>query len=154
MKPPSLLPRLTCALLLGALPGLVPARGETGSPVGLWRQIDDETGEAKSVVKIYEEDGVLKGRIVKLLKEPEEGEPPVCDRCEGELKGEPYLGFPLISGMKQEGDEWAGGHIIDPESGKRYQAEMSLMEGGDKLKVRGFIGFSLFGRTQVWERVK
>ncbi|HET6757421.1 MAG TPA: DUF2147 domain-containing protein [Burkholderiales bacterium] len=123
-------------------------------PVGRWRQIDDETGAAKSIVKIYQENGVLNGRIVELLKKPDAGKPSVCDRCEGELKDAPILGFPLLSGMKKEGSEWTGGTIIDPKNGKRYRAKMALRDNGQKLEVRGFIGFSLFGRTQVWERVE
>lgn len=120
------------------------------TPVGNWRQIDDETGKAKSVVRIYRDDGVLNGKIVKLLKDSGSR---VCNSCEGKLKGRPILGFPLVSGMTRDGDEWTDGTIIDPENGKEYSAEMALADSGQKLEVRGYIGISLFGRTQVWERI-
>lgn len=95
---------------------------------------------------------MLEGKIVKLLEKAEPGRP-VCDQCEGELKDAPILGFPLLSGMTRDGDEWTGGTIIDPENGKQYTAKMSLSDNGQTLEVRGFIGISLFGRTQVRERI-
>lgn len=130
------------------------AWADEDTPVGRWRQIDDETGEARSIVKIYQDNGVLKGEVVELLAEPEDEGPPVCDQCQGELKNAPILGFPLLSGMTKDGDEWTRGTIIDPENGKEYQAKLSLDDNGRKLNVRGFIGLSLFGRTQVWERIE
>lgn len=135
--------------LVTALAGSLAGAADT--PVGTWRQFDDATGEAKSVVEIYEDGGVLRGKIVKLLKEPvDSGQ---CDKCEGELKGHPYLGFPLLSGLKRDGDKWTGGTIIDPKNGKQYNAKLKLSDGGQKLEVRGYLGVSLFGRTQVWERI-
>jgi uncharacterized protein (DUF2147 family) len=55
--------------------------------------------------------------------------------------------------MRPQGDEWSGGEILDPEIGKTYRAKMQLVDGGRKLIVRGYIGFSLFGRSQTWLRV-
>jgi uncharacterized protein (DUF2147 family) len=125
------------------------------TPIGRWRQIDDATGEAKSVVRVYADDGVLEGKIVKFLKKPEPGESrqPVCDQCKGELKRHSYLGFPLLSGLRRDGDEWTGGAIIDPESGKQYSVKLALSDDGQKLEVRGYLGLSLCEPTQVWERI-
>jgi uncharacterized protein (DUF2147 family) len=50
------------------------------------------------------------------------------------------------------GDEYQGGEILDPENGKVYRVKMNLQDRGRTLHVRGFIGFSLFGRTQIWIR--
>ena len=58
----------------------------------------------------------------------------------------------ILSGMKQKGDSWEGGKILDPASGKIYSAKVTTIDGGRKLEVRGFMGFSLLGKTQVWTR--
>ena len=59
----------------------------------------------------------------------------------------------ILSGLRKTGDnEWSGGEILDPENGKIYKSKMSLVDDGNKLNVRGFIGISLLGRTQTWER--
>ncbi len=122
------------------------------SPVGVWRTIDDKTGKEKSLVRIVEVNGELRGTIEKLFREPGEEQNPVCDKCSGERKGQPVLGMTILSGLRRHGDEFAGGEILDPANGKTYQCKMSVADGGKKLKVRGFIGVSLLGRTQVWVR--
>lgn len=124
------------------------------SPLGQWRTIDDETGEAKSVVEIYEQDGELYGKIVQILPE---GRSPICDICEGEYHNKDLVGVVIIKGMEQDGDEWEDGTITDPKNGKTYNAKMSL-EDPNTLNVRGFIKVPLMGsaigRTQTWYRVQ
>ena len=124
------------------------------SPVGRWKTFDDETGEAKAIVEIWEEDGVLYGRVVQTLQETEDGKPHICEKCEGELKGVPVVGLRIIWDMERRGGGWEGGRILDPENGKIYRTKMSLNDAGKALKVRGFIGISLLGRTQIWQRVE
>ncbi|WP_313360299.1 DUF2147 domain-containing protein [Empedobacter sp.] len=121
------------------------------SPIGTWKTIDDETKQAKSYVEIFEKDGKLYGKVTKILTKGKEDAK--CTDCSGELKNKPILGMQILSGLKKDGKEWNGGKIIDPNSGKEYKAKMSL-NGNDKLDVRGFIGISLVGRTQTWQRVK
>lgn len=121
------------------------------SPIGIWKTIDDETKQAKSYVEIFEKDGKLYGKVTKILTKGKEDAK--CTDCSGELKNKPILGMQILSGLKKDGKEWNGGKIIDPNSGKEYKAKMSL-NGNDKLDVRGFIGISLVGRTQTWQRVK
>lgn len=121
------------------------------SPIGTWKTIDDETKQAKSYVEIFEKDGKLYGKVTKILTKGKENA--VCSDCSGALKNKPILGMQILSGLKKDGKEWNGGKIIDPNSGKEYKAKMSL-NGNDKLDVRGFIGISLVGRTQTWQRVK
>jgi len=118
------------------------------SPVGEWQTIDDETGEAKSNVTIWVEDGELMGRIDKLLNPSEPN--PVCDDCKGKRKNQPIEGMTFVWGLTQKGDEWKGGIILDPGNGKEYKAKLKVIENGNKLEVRGFIGFALLGRTQIW----
>jgi uncharacterized protein (DUF2147 family) len=124
------------------------------TPVGMWRTIDDETGEARSIVEIYEEDGALHGKIVEILPE---GRSPVCEICEGEYEGRNLIGAVILEGMERDGDEWDDGKITDPKNGKTYNAKMSLADP-NTLDVRGFIKVPLMGsaigRTQTWYRVQ
>lgn len=123
------------------------------SPVGKWKTIDDETKKEKSIVEITEANGTLSGKIVQLFKKPEEDQNPKCVKCKGDLKDQPILGMTILWNLKPNGEKWADGEIMDPNNGKTYSCKMSLIDGGNKLEVRGFLGFSLLGRTQVWERV-
>jgi uncharacterized protein (DUF2147 family) len=135
-------------LLLGAL--LTAQASE--SPVGVWRTIDDKTGKEKSLVRIVEANGELRATIEKLFREPHEEPNPNCDKCPGERKNKPVLGMMIMTGLKKSGSEYDGGEILDPANGKTYRVKMWTAEGGKKLNVRGFIGVSLLGRTQVWVR--
>lgn len=119
-----------------------------GTPVGFWKTIDDATNEPRAIVEIKEVDGKLFGSIVKTF--PKEGDKTICTECSGDKKDKPIVGLEIISDLKKDGDEWNGGSILDPKNGKTYKAKISLQENGEKLKVRGFIGFSLLGRTQTW----
>lgn len=122
---------------------------------GTWMTIDDETGQAKSYVHIWVHNGVAYGKINKLLnRKPGEDPDPVCTECKGESHGKKVVGLTILWGLKQDGDEWAGGHIMDPKNGKVYKCKIKAENGGQTLKVRGFIGISLIGRNQVWKRLK
>ena len=130
------------------------ALAQAPSPVGRWTTIDDETKKPKSVITIYEEGGKLYGKVEKILREPSEEQNPVCDKCEGDLKGKPILGMIILRGLEKDGDAWSGGRILDPANGKTYKCTISVEDGGKKLKVRGYIGLSLIGRTQYWMRAE
>lgn len=118
---------------------------------GKWTTIDDQSGKAKSVVEIYEKNGKVFGKVVSILNPDRQDAK--CDNCEGDDAGKPVLGLEIIRGLKKDGDEYNSGKILDPESGKLYKCYIQLEEK-DRLKVRGYIGFSLLGRTQYWQRVK
>ena len=142
------------ALLLLALPlGAFAQNASTqSSPVGHWTTIDDKTQKPKSVVEIYEaKDGSLAGRVTEILQS-DRGPNPVCDKCSGDRKGKPVKGMVILWGIKQKGETWEGGQILDPASGKVYSVKVTPVENGNKLEVRGFMGFSLLGRTQTWNR--
>jgi uncharacterized protein (DUF2147 family) len=130
------------------------ALAQEASPVGRWTTIDDETKKPKSVISIYEENGKLYGKIEKLFREPNEPESPLCDKCEGGLKNKPILGMIILRDLEKDDDEWSGGKILDPGNGKTYKCKIALEDGGKKLKVRGYIGLSLLGRTQHWVRAE
>jgi uncharacterized protein (DUF2147 family) len=123
------------------------------TPVGLWKSVDDKTGEPKSEIRITDQGGVLSGRVEKLLRQ---GADPaaLCTACTDERKDQPMVGLEIIRGAKKaEGKEvWEGGKILDPESGKSYTLRLTPTDSGSKLDVRGSIG--PFGRTQTWVRVQ
>lgn len=115
--------------------------------LGTWKTIDDETGEARSHVEIYEKDGKVFGKIVKLLNPDTE----TCDNCSGERKGKPLVGMDIMWDMKKKGKTWKGGEIFSPTKDKTYSCKIWL-DDADTLKVRGYV--ALFYRTQTWHRVK
>lgn len=122
------------------------------SPVGIWKTIDDKSGKEKGYVKIYEaENGKLQGDVVKILTPGHENIQ--CTQCEGDRKNKPVMGMTIMWGLEKNGDEWTDGHIIDTNSGKQYKCYIKL-KGNDRLEVRGYLGFALLGRTQVWERIE
>ena len=117
--------------------------------VGHWKTIDDKTGKALSIIKIYEKNDVFYGKVIDVL-DPK-GKTRVCQKCPGEDKGKPFIGLVVMKGLKKHGKEYSGGKILDPLNGDFYQCYITL-ENEDKLKVRGYIGFAIFGRTQYWYR--
>ncbi|MBV8657715.1 MAG: DUF2147 domain-containing protein [Burkholderiales bacterium] len=140
-------PRL--AALAGALMMMLPAHAaDADSPIGYWRNVSDKTGKVEAIIQIWEERGEYKGKLIKLF----ESKDTVCSHCHDDKKDKPLIGLEIIWGVHQDGDEWNGGRILDPESGDVYKVKMTMADGGQKLNVRGFIGFSLLGRTQTWLR--
>jgi uncharacterized protein (DUF2147 family) len=77
----------------------------------------------------------------------------LCDLCEGNRKGQKILGMNILDGLEKDGNEWSGGTILDPRNGNVYKCCI-LLENPNKLKIRGYIGISLFGKTAYWERTK
>jgi len=122
------------------------------TPVGLWRTIDDQTGKPRGLVRITEANGEYQARVEKTFPKPGEESNPKCEKCEGPRQNKPVIGMTILWGLKKQGDAYQGGEILDPETGKIYRARIKLEDGGKKLDVRGFIGFSLFGRSQTWLR--
>lgn len=122
------------------------------TPVGMWRTYDDGDGLPASLVQIEERNGLLEGRVVKLLPRPGHDVDAKCVKCESDRKGLPITGMKIIWDMRPDGNEFTGGKIFDPDSGKTYGCRMKV--AGNKLNVRGFLGMALFGRTQTWVREK
>ena len=140
----------TCLLALTALA----AQAQT-SPVGLWKTIDDDTKQEKSLVRIVDAGGVLTGKIEKLL-DPAKQESK-CDKCSDERKDQPVLGMTIVRNVKHNADNaerWDGGEILDPNNGKTYKVRLTPVDAGKKLEVRGYVGAPLLGRTQTWVRVE
>lgn len=142
--------------VIAAMAACLTAAGVRGASaqataVGAWNTISDTDGRPTAVVEIREVDGELVGTITALLvaAEPEDS---VCGKCSGERKGQRVIGMEILRHMRPDGDAWSGGEILDPETGKTYKAKMKLIEGGNKLVLRGYIGLPLFGRSQTWVR--
>jgi uncharacterized protein (DUF2147 family) len=148
------LPKLVvrCAVVVLGVAG-APLHAAEPTAVGLWEQVDEKTGKPESWFKITERNGVYQGNIVKIFFKPGEDENWVCDKCEGDERGKPVLGLALIKGMQRNGDSFENGTIMDPRDGAVYRALMKLSPDGKQLEVRGYLGISLFGRSQIWNRL-
>ncbi len=117
---------------------------------GKWKTIDDETGEEKSIVEIYEKDGKVFGKIIEILNPLKKDA--LCTACEGEDYNKPILGFQLIKNLTKDGDYYKNGSIFDPQKGKMYTCRLGVdADNPDVLEVRGYIAF--FYATQYWQRV-
>lgn len=125
------------------------------SPVGVWKTIDDVTGQPKSIIQIYaNSDQTLSGKVMKIFPSPGKDENEVCEACKGAWHNQKIVGMVILEGMKANGNKWDGGQILDPKNGKTYRCTFKLSNNGGELNVRGYIGISAFGRSQVWLRVK
>lgn len=144
--------RLLVALLLTAAPAIAFAQA---TPVGVWKTIDDKTQTERSQLRISETGGVLSGKIEKLLA-ADAKQDAVCDKCSDDRKDKPMIGLEVLRGVKKGSDDntWDGGTILDAAEGKIYKVRLQPIEGGQKLEVRGYVGFPALGRTQTWIRVE
>jgi uncharacterized protein (DUF2147 family) len=123
---------------------------DPASPIGLWKTFDDKTGKPRGLVRIYERDGKYFGKLEESFTPGAEHR--VCAVCTDERKDQPVIGLSIIRNLQHEDNEYTGGDILDPESGSVYRCKMHLEQDGTRLVVRGFIGFSLLGRSQTWQR--
>lgn len=119
------------------------------SITGKWKTIDDETGEAKSVVEIYKRGDEYFGKIVKLLPNPDQDPDPICDKCpeDDPRYNQKIIGMEIIKNLTQDDDEYQGGTVLKPDEGKIYRCK--IWREDEQLKIRGYWG--LFYRTQTWE---
>jgi uncharacterized protein (DUF2147 family) len=117
---------------------------------GKWNSRSD-AGIVDSVLEIYEKNGKAYAKLVQVLNPNREGAR--CINCDGEFKDKLVLGLDILSGLEKDEDEWSGGTIIDPRNGNTYSCYIKLIQA-NKLKLRGYIGISLFGKTAYWERAK
>lgn len=118
--------------------------------VGMWKNLDDEDGKEKSHIKVYVENNELKATVVKLLPHATLRN---CESCKGALKNKPIEGMSIMYGMKKQTDgTYSGGTILNPKNGKEYKCTISL-DDDNKMRVRGYIGFSALGKTQFWYKL-
>jgi uncharacterized protein (DUF2147 family) len=120
------------------------------SPIGLWKTVDDKTEMPRALVRVYLQDGKYFAKIERSFTPGAETR--VCSRCTDERKNQPIIGLLIMRNVTLRGGEYAGGDILDPDNGSVYRCKFHLESGGTVLVVRGFIGFSLLGRSQSWQR--
>ncbi|MEO6690941.1 MAG: DUF2147 domain-containing protein [Saprospiraceae bacterium] len=118
--------------------------------LGKWKTIDDTDGKTKSIVELYLKSNKLFGKVIELLPDATAS---ICNNCPGDKAGKSLIDMDIIWNMEPNKLQWKGGQIVDPKDGKVYSCQLSL-ETPDLLKVCGYIGFSLFRRSQFWQRVK
>ncbi len=125
------------------------------TPVGVWKSIDDKTKTERAQIRITESNGVLSGKIEKLLAADAKPDA-VCDKCSDDRKDKPIVGMEIIRGVKKADGEsvWEGGTILDAGEGKVYKVKLTPADGGKKLDVRGYVGMPMLGRTQTWIRIE
>ena len=122
---------------------------QTSSVQGTWVNIDDETGVEKSEITLYVENGKLYGKIERLLLPEDQGK--VCEKCKGKEKNQPIEGLIIVKGLSKDDEVWTDGKILDPANGKSYDCTIKL-DDSNTLNVRGYLGLSFIGRSQVWKR--
>lgn len=127
------------------------------SPVGYWKTIDDVTGKPKAILHIQlSNQNTLFGRIIKIFPSPGKDQNEVCTACQGYRHNQRIVGMIVLENLKQNEEslkQWDQGTILDPLNGKTYRSTITLSDDGMQLKVRGYIGIPLFGRSQTWLRV-
>ena len=137
--------------------GLSLSKGQAQEVTGMWKSYKEETGKPRALVRVFVENGILKGKVIKSLN-PKGENSAICTKCPKDGKfasrGDSMIGLTFIKGLRQNDDgRWVGDDaLLDPDSGKIYDAKIWVpKDEPDKLKVRGFMGF--FYRTQTWNRV-
>lgn len=142
-------PFLAVLPLLLSLGGTASAQA---SPVGLWNTVSDRDGKPTAVVEIRQVGGELSG-VVRALLVAADRDDSICGKCTDDRKGQRVVGMEILRHMHADGDnQWSGGEVLDPENGKTYRATLKLVDGGQRLVLRGYIGLPLFGRSQSWLR--
>jgi uncharacterized protein (DUF2147 family) len=141
------------AIWTAAAGSSITARAEEPTAAGLWEKLD-ESGRPEAWFRIAECGSTYEGQIVRIFPKP--GEDPSqwrCTKCEGEQKNAPVLGITFIKGMQRRGLTYENGTILDPRDGSIYNARMELSSDGNQLTVRGYLGISLLGQSQIWRRL-
>jgi uncharacterized protein (DUF2147 family) len=116
--------------------------------VGVWLT----NGKEPAKIQVYKAGDKYFGKIVWLKNPDKDGKPKVDSKNPDKInQSQKIMGLVILQNFKFDDDEWEDGKIYDPESGKTYSCNMSL-NGINTLKVRGYIGVSLLGRTETWTR--
>lgn len=141
------------SLIILFLATVLDSQAYAESILGKWLTIDDATKKPKSIVEIYRSGDEFRGKIVTLIDPPAPN--PLCKKCSGDKKNKPIQGMDILWHMKESkpGRKWEDGTILDPQNGKTYDCMLIIKDDPKLLEIRGFIGISLVGRSQTWQRV-
>jgi len=134
---------------LTATPAAAP---NLATPIGVWQVIGDDSGQPEALVRISERNGTYEGRLIEVLPRPGVDPAARCELCPGERRHQPLKGLLVLTGLQRRGNLFEGGEILDPDSGDIYRCSLSVSDDNRKLFIRGYLGISLFGRTQTWLR--
>ena len=126
------------------------AAGNPDDIIGIWKD-----GKGKGHVQIFKKNGKYYGKVVWLNNPKDVNGNPKVDRKNpnAALREKPLIGLTMLKDFQYEDGEWTGGQIYNPSDGKEYKAYMKLKDR-NTLDVRGYVGISLFGKTDTWIRVK
>lgn len=138
-------------LMLSASPLPAAADARLTSPAGLWEPLDS-AGRPLGLIRIFELDGLYYGRIEP--SSPSDDRNARCTLCTGERHNQPIIGLVLMRHLRPESGEYVGGDILDPDTGHIWGCSLRLTDGGRQLIMRGFLGISILGRSQTWQRVE
>src|SRR5882672_6414109 len=116
--------RLMAVFLMASFAGPSVVFGQ--DVAGKWKTIDDETGDARSIVEIFEKNGKVYGKVVRLFRQPDEDPDPVCDDCdEGDDRyKKKIIGMEILRDMDKADEAWEGGEILDPKNGRVYRCRI------------------------------
>lgn len=144
--------KILCSLLFSFTVTVFAAAQD--SAAGIWQTYDDKTHEPNGRVQIYEEDGIYYGKILGSADPHDKSPETYCQKCPTEFKDKPVRNLRFMWGFTQNRDKYTGGHILDPNTGHVYNASMQLVNEGQQLNMRGYMGISLLGSTQKWKRLE